>query len=52
MEAEVQGYLIEFRILRDQIRDTVDGINYEAANCETNTPQLHQGVSRGTPGLG
>lgn len=32
MEAEVQGYLTEFGILREQIRDAIKGLNYEAAN--------------------
>ncbi len=32
MEAEVQGYLTEFGILRGQIRDAIRGLNDEVAN--------------------
>ena len=32
MEAEVQGYLTELNILRGQIRDAIQSLNYEAAN--------------------
>ena len=32
MEAEVQGYLTEINILRGQIRDVIQNLNYEAAN--------------------
>ena len=32
MEAEVQGYLTELGILKEQIRDAIQGLNDEAAN--------------------
>ena len=32
MEAEVQGYLTKLNILRGQIRDAIQSLNYEAAN--------------------
>ena len=32
MEAEVQGYLTEFNILKGQIREAIKGLNDEAAN--------------------
>ncbi len=32
MEAEVQGYLTEFGILKEQIRDAIQGLNDDAAN--------------------
>jgi len=32
MDAEIQGYLTEFGILRGQIRDAIKGMGDEAAN--------------------
>jgi hypothetical protein len=34
MEAEIEGYLTEFRILRKQIRDAVQDLDDEAANWQ------------------